>query len=306
MTVTPLIIDTDPGIDDAIAIAFAVFSPEFDVKLITTVVGNVGIDNTTSNALRLLQFFGKDIPVARGAGRPLLREHIGAENIHGRSGMEGFELPQPNMDLLLRTHAVEAMRNTLLSSDEPITLMPIGPLTNIALLLRMYPEVTENISQIVLMGGSTGRGNMGVMSEFNIFTDPEAAKIVINSGLPLVMATLDAGLGTVISPERTAQLPEFGEVGRMAHDLFRHHRKKTFGTGLKMYDACAVACLLQPDIFTFENTHVDVEVSGTLTAGCTVVDLKGYLGEPPNALVTTGVNASHFEDWFIDMIRRCN
>lgn len=305
MRTIPLIIDTDPGIDDAVAIALALYSPEFDVKLITTVAGNVGIEHTTNNALRLLTYFGKRVPVARGAAEPLMRQLDDASDIHGASGMEGFDFPDPDMSLLMDKGAVEAMRDVLMSSPEPVTIMPIGPLTNIALLLKVYPEVREHIARIVLMGGSVTRGNKGVMAEFNIFVDPEAAKIVLASGLDITMATLDAGLGTAIPPEETARLADMGKVGRMAHDLFQRYRKRSFGAGLKMYDACAVACMCAPELFTMQETFVDVEVAGELTAGCTVADLKGYLHKEPNATVTTGVDADKFCAWFMERMALC-
>lgn len=306
MKTTPIIIDTDPGIDDAVAIALSLYSPSLDVKLITTVAGNVGLSYTTQNALKLLTYLSKDIPVARGAAEPLVRKLEDASDIHGVSGMEGFEFPEPNMDLLLEENAVQVMRDMLVSAAEPITVMPIGPLTNVALLLKVYPEVKEHISQIVMMGGSVTRGNKGVMSEFNINCDPEAAKIVLASGLPITMATLDAGLGTAIPPEQTEKLGEMGKVGRMTHDLFQAHRKRSFGTGLKMYDPCAVACLLKPEVFEMQDTFVDVELAGQLTVGCTVVDLKGYLQREPNARVTTAVDVQGFNEWFMGAIADCD
>ena len=169
----PLIIDTDPGIDDAVAIALAVFNPRFDVRLITTVAGNVSIEATTTNALKLMAYYGKDVPVARGAAEPLIRQLDDASDIHGKTGMEGFDFPEPKTELLLDKHAVEAMRDEIMASAEPVTVMPIGPLTNIALLLKTFPEVKSRIERIVLMGGSVTRGNKGVMAEFNIFVDPE-------------------------------------------------------------------------------------------------------------------------------------
>lgn len=301
----PLIIDTDPGIDDAVAIALALYSDDIDVRLITTVSGNVGIEATTTNALKLLAYFGKDVPVAKGASEPLIRAAQDASDIHGATGMEGFDFPEPKRELLMERNAIDAMRDVLMKSEEPITIMPIGPLTNIALLLKAYPEVKARIERIVLMGGSVTRGNKGVMAEFNIYVDPEAAKIVLASGVPIVMATLDAGLGTAIPPEKTAQLKDMGKVGLMAHDLFQRYRKRSFGTGLKMYDACAVACLLKPDLFDMADAFVDVETAGELTAGCTVVDLKGYLKREPNATVTTGVDSDRFCDWFMEGIGHC-
>ena len=273
----PIIIDTDPGIDDALAIAIALFSEELDVRLITTVAGNVSLEHVTNNALKLLNFWGKDVPVAKGAAHPLIEPFIDASNVHGVSGMEGYDFPEPKEELLLQEHAVNAMRRVILESREPVTLVPIAPMTNIAQLLIMYPEVKENIREIVIMGGSAGRGNKGVMSEFNVATDPEAAKIVFASGLPIVMAGLDVGWKALVYPEDSEKIKMMGKTGEMAYCLFKRYRGGSFQTGLKMYDSCAIAYLLQPDLFQVEETYVDVETQGQMTRGCTVVDHKGYL-----------------------------
>lgn len=301
----PIIIDTDPGIDDALAIAIALFSEELDVKLISTVAGNVSLENVTNNALKLLSFWEKDIPVAAGADRPLIEPLVDASNVHGVTGMEGYDFPEPKKELLLEEHAVNAMRRVIMESAEPVTLVPIAPLTNIALLFTMYPEVKANIKEIVMMGGSAGRGNKGVMSEFNIATDPEAAKIVFDSGLPIVMAGLDVGWKALVYPEDSAKLLEMGKTGEMAYCLFKKYRGGTFGTGLKMYDSCAVACLLCPELFTVEETFVDIELAGSMTRGCTVVDLKGYLKQKPNAKVCTDIDGEKFRKWFLEYVGRC-
>ena len=301
----PIIIDTDPGIDDAVAIAIALFSEELDVKLITTVAGNVSLDKVTYNTLRLLKFFQKEVPVAKGAAEPLILPLMDASNVHGKSGMEGFDFEEPDDHLLLEENAVNAMRRVIMESDEPITLVRIAPLTNIALLLKVYPEVKANIREIVMMGGSARRGNKGVMSEFNVATDPEAAKIVFNSGLPLVMAGLDVGWNALVLPEDSAKLPQLGEVGRMAYCLFQKYRGGSMKTGLKMYDSCAMAYLLKPEMYEIAETYVDVELAGTMTAGCTLVDLKGYLGKPNNAKVCMSINQELFRTWFLDCIARC-
>lgn len=302
----PIIIDTDPGIDDAVAIAIALFSEELDVKLITTVAGNVSLDKVTYNTLRLLKFFQKEVPVAKGAAEPLILPLMDASNVHGKSGMEGFDFEEPDDHLLLEENAVNAMRRVIMESDEPITLVPIAPLTNIALLLKVYPEVKANIREIVMMGGSASRGNKGVMSEFNVATDPEAAKIVFNSGLPLIMAGLDVGWNALVLPEDSAKLPQLGEVGRMAYCLFQKYRGGSMKTGLKMYDSCAMAYLLKPEMYEIAETYVDVELAGTMTAGCTLVDLKGYLGKPNNAKVCMSINQELFRTWFLDCIARCS
>ncbi|RRQ95217.1 ribonucleoside hydrolase RihC, partial [Enterococcus faecalis] len=165
----PIIIDTDPGIDDATAISIALSHPQFDVKMISTVNGNVGIEKTTANALKLKRFFNSSVPVHRGASQPLINDIFEATSIHGESGMDGYEFQQINQDDLTSIHAVEAMRNLLVNTQEPLTLIAIGPLTNIAMLLTSYPEVQPFIKEIVLMGGSTGRGNVTPLAEFNIY-----------------------------------------------------------------------------------------------------------------------------------------
>lgn len=305
LTQRPIIIDTDPGIDDALAIAIALFDARLDVKLITTVAGNVSLEKVTYNTLRLLHFFGKDVPVAKGAYKPLIGPLVDASDIHGPSGMEGFDFPEPKQELLLDEHAINAMRRVILESPEPMTLVPIGPLTNIALLLSVYPEVKENIREIVMMGGSVTRGNKGVMSEFNIATDPEAAKVVFDSGVPIAVATLDVGLKALVMPEDTAQLPALGKVGQMAHCLFQKYRGGSFRTGLKMYDSCAMAYLLCPELFQIAETFVDVELAGSLTKGCTVVDLKGYLHQPANAKVCVDIDGEAFRKWFLKSVGQC-
>lgn len=305
MNKRPIIIDTDPGIDDALAIAIALFSEELDVRLLTTVAGNVSLDKVTYNTLRLLKFMKKEVPVAKGADAPLILPLLDASNVHGLSGMEGFDFEEPDDHLLLKENAVDAMRRVILESDEPVTLVPIAPLTNIALLLKVYPEVKEHIKEIVLMGGTAQRGNKGVLSEFNIATDPHAAKIVFDSGLPIVMAGLDVGWKALVLPEDSAKMPQLGEVGRMAYCLFQKYRGGSMKTGLKMYDSCAIAYLLRPEMYDMVETAVDIELSGTMTAGCTLVDLKGYLGQPHNAKVCMDIDQEMFRTWFLECIGHC-
>lgn len=299
-----IIIDTDPGIDDAVALAIALFNESVDVKLITTVAGNVSLEKVTANALRLLTFWGKKIPVAKGAEKPLIEKFIDAAHIHGQSGMDGFDFPEPDMSLLVKEHAVNKMREVIMA-EKTITLVAIGPLTNVALLFALYPEVKTHISRIVLMGGSLTRGNKGVMAEFNFATDPHAAKMVFDAGVPLVMAGLDVGWQSAVLPEDTAKLLTMGKTGQMVHALFKKYRSGTFATGLRMYDACAVAYLLKPEIFKTADVFVDIELSGKLTSGCSVVDLKGYLKQTANATVCTEIDPVAFRTWFIESLAKC-
>lgn len=300
-----IIIDTDPGIDDALAIAIALFSEELDVKLITTVAGNVGLDKVTYNALRLLKFFGReDVPVAIGADRPLIRPYEDAASVHGKSGLEGYDFEEPTQKPIA-LNAVDAMRQVIMNSEEPITLVPIAPLTNIALLLAAYPEVKNNIKEIILMGGSASRGNKGVMSEYNIGVDPEAAHMVFHSGVKLTMVPLDVGLKALVLPEDSEKIKDMNKTGAMAYCLFKKYRGGSFQTGLKMYDSTAIAYLLKPELFQAVETYLDVELYGSMTWGCTLVDLKGYLGKANNATVCLDIDDVGFRNWFIEAIETC-
>lgn len=305
MTKRPIIIDTDPGIDDAVALAIALFNEQLDVRMITTVHGNVSLEKVTYNALRLMKFYDKKVPIAKGADRPLIADIIDASDIHGETGMDGYNFDEPDNELLLDKHAVNAMYDEIMSSNEKITIVPIGPLTNIALLLRLYPEVKEKIKEIILMGGSTTRGNASVMAEFNIYADPEAAKIVFSSGLPIVMAGMDVGQNALVYPEDSAQLKDMNHTGNMFYHLFKKYRGGSFNQGLKMYDSCAIAYLLKPDLFETADTFVDIELQGKYTRGATIVDLQNYLNQKSNVKVCTDIDAEGFKNWFMENIKNC-
>lgn len=301
-----IIIDTDPGIDDAVAIAVALFSKKLDVKLLTTVAGNVKVEQVTSNLLKLLKFWGKKIPVAMGASTPIIEPFVDASNVHGVSGLAGYSFPEEDSDLLLKENAVEAMRRVLEECSEKLTLVPIGPLTNIAYLLRLYPNIKEKIAEIVLMGGSTTRGNKGIMSEFNIATDPEAAKIVFSSGIPIVMAGLDVGWNALVYPDDSLRIKNLNKTGNMIYHLFQHYRGGSLKTGLKMYDCCAIAYLLEPEMFETVDTYVNVEIKGEYTRGVTLVDLKGYLKQESNTKVCINIDNKMFINWLMSSLEQCN
>ncbi|WP_210123503.1 ribonucleoside hydrolase RihC [Staphylococcus sp. GDX8P106P-2] len=298
----PIIIDTDPGIDDAAAISFAINHPEFDLKMISTVNGNVGIEKTTANALKLKHFFNSDIPVHRGASQPLLSDIVDASDVHGESGMEGYTFPEINESDLDSTHAVEAMRDVLVKSETPITLIPIGPLTNIALLLMTYPEVKTFIKEIVLMGGSATRGNVTPLAEFNIYCDPEAAQIVFNSGLPLTMVGLDVARSSSLTHDTINELSLINETGKMLHQLFKHYRGDDFEKGINVYDAYTLLYLLHPEHFDVQEADVQIETDGKLTKGASVVDFKSQF---PNTTVVMSVQANTFKQMFIDALKYC-
>lgn len=298
-----IILDTDPGIDDAVALTAALFHESISVSLITTVAGNVSIDKTTNNALKLLHFFKKNIPVAKGAAMPLAREHEHAEHIHGHSGLDGYDFDTPQQKPLAE-HAVIAMRDALLNSVEKITLVPIGPLTNIALLLIQYPECKDKIERIVMMGGSAMRGNHTPNAEYNIYADPEAAKRVFSSGIPIVMCGLDVTNHSTLTGEILAKLPSINQTGKMIHSLFSHYRGGGIATGLKMHDLCAIAYLAEPSMFETKDAFVDIETQGLLTAGTTCVDLFNRWNKQPNATVCTGINVDRFRQWFLETLEK--
>lgn len=301
----PIIIDTDPGIDDAVAIAIALFDSRLDVKLITTVCGNVGIDKVTKNALKLLTFFDRKIPVAQGAIEPLINKLEDASSVHGDSGMDGYDFKEINENLLLKEHAIIAMRKIILESEEPITLVPIGPLTNIAMLLKVFPEVKEKIKEIIMMGGTATRGNFGVMSEFNIATDPEAARIVFESDVPITMIGLDVGWKALVYPEDSEKLKSMNKTGEMIYSLFQKYRGGSLKTGLKMYDSTAIGYLLNPKMYETIDTHVAIELKEGMTKGMTLVDLKGYLKKKNNAKVCMDIDPKAFKEWFMKSLENC-
>ena len=294
-----VIIDTDPGIDDAVAIAIATNAIELDIELITTVAGNVGIEHVTNNTLKLLKFLGKKIPVAKGAYGPLLKSGMSVESVHGKTGMEGYEFPEPDNSLLKRESALEAMHNVIQNNEE-ITLVCIGPLTNIALLIRTYPK-----DLIVIMGGAIGRGNSGVYSEYNFHFDPEAAKIVIEAPVKKVICPLEIGKEALIFPEISEQIKQLNGTGEMFYALFKRYRGGSFSTGLKMYDSTAVAYLLAPEIYTLSNEYVAIETKGELTQGASIIDINKKMGKEENAVVAVSVDADAFRKWFVAAVEKC-
>lgn len=300
---TKIILDTDPGIDDAVAIAIALFSEEIDVKLITTVAGNVSIDKTTKNALNLTSFFNKKVPVAQGAHKPLIRPLEDGSSIHGHSGLDGYEF-KDSKENLSEKNAVEAMKEVILSSTEPITLVPVGPLTNIALLLTLYPQCKNNIERIVLMGGSASGGNRTPAAEYNIFADPEAAKIVFEAGLKIVMCGLDVTNKAMITKEDMEEIKALNKTGEMLYSLFKHYRSGSIETGLRMHDSCAIAYLLKPEFFQTKDCFVAVETLGEYTFGETIVDINNVYKKEPNASVCLDINVDAFRRWLIESLRK--
>ncbi|GEO74447.1 ribonucleoside hydrolase RihC [Levilactobacillus namurensis DSM 19117] len=296
-----ILMDTDPGIDDAAALTMAINDPKIDLKLITTVAGNVTVDKTTKNALKIVRFFNQSIPVAAGAEQPLFKDFEDAARIHGESGMPGYDFPEDLPKPLNKT-AVEALHDEIMASQDPITLVPTGSYTNIALLFSEYPEVKSHIDRIVAMGGALGKGNMTSAAEFNVFTDPDAAAIVYKSGIPIVMVGLDITMKALLTNENIEKLQHINEAGQMLHDIIINdgdHSDK----GSAMHDVNTIFYLLHPEAIKTEDMWVDVVTQGP-AIGETVGDIRGaYHNGKTNAKVSVDIDDQAFNDWFMQEVR---
>lgn len=299
---TPIIIDTDPGIDDAVALVIALNHPDLDVQLITTVSGNVGVKQTTENALKLVNYMAKNVPIAKGCEKPLLVEPEDAADIHGETGMDGYVFPKHEGRALAK-HAVEAMKDVLEKSDMPVTILAIAALTNIALLFSLYPELKDKVAKIVMMGGSLSRGNTNSAAEFNTYVDPHAAQMVFQSGVPIVMVGLDVTSSAVLTTKEVSEIKTLGGVGEMFYALFQHYRGGSLKTGIKMHDVCAVAYLVMPELFHTQHTHLAVALEGP-AAGVTVADLKNKYHGKANCDVCLSINVPLFQEWLVSELRK--
>jgi len=303
----PIIMDCDPGHDDAIALVLAHASPELELLAVTTSAGNQTIDKTTLNARKVLSFLGSDVPVARGAAKPLFRELIIAPQVHGESGLDGPSLPEPRLPESPLS-AVELAAETLRRSERKVTLVPTGALTNVAALLLSHPELKDKIERISLMGGSAVGGNWTPAAEFNILVDPEAAHIVFNAGIPVTMCGLDVTHKAIVTKADTERFRSIGGrcstmVAELMDFFVKFHEEHFDFGGSPLHDPCAVAWLVDPSIFTSRKAHVDVECRGPLTVGATVVDYSGRAG-PMNVDVVTGLDLGRFIDMLDGALRR--
>lgn len=291
-----LLIDTDPGIDDAVAIALALGSPEVNVIGVSTVGGNSGLAATTNNALRLLEFFGRtDIPVASGYDEPYRRAkaETGYEPVHGHDGLAGVDLPAPTTKVV-STDAPAFLAEKIRNSSDPVTLVAIGPLTNIAHLVDQHPDVIPMVDRFVIMGGAARTGNVTPVAEFNIWHDPEAAKRVFESGLMTVMVGLDVTHSVKTDESLWNWLKDGSKFGKVFDHILTSYTNmyETF-YGERMthqHDALAMAEAIWPNLMTLEPAHIDVECSGEHTTGMTVADTR----------LRNGVEANGFVAWTID------
>jgi pyrimidine-specific ribonucleoside hydrolase len=303
----PFVLDCDPGHDDALALVLGLARPELELLAVTTVGGNAGLAATTDNALRVLTLAGRtDIPVAAGAAGPLVRPLHVARDVHGESGLEGADLPEPAF-AVRPEGAVELLRATLEASAEPVTIAAVGPLTNIALLLRTHPVLADRIASLRIMGGAITEGNTTASAEFNIWQDPEAARIVFECGRPITLMPLDVTHQALF---READVERLEAVGTRPARVFagllryfaRFHRERYGWDGSPIHDAVAIGHLALPDLVRTEAYRVDVETTSELTRGRTVVDLHGLTGKPPNVDVGVAIDRERFIDALIDAV----
>jgi pyrimidine-specific ribonucleoside hydrolase len=295
-----ILLDCDPGHDDAIALLLALASPEVELLGVTTVAGNQTLEKTTANAIRVLDFVGRDdVPVAAGADGPLVRERQVASHVHGETGLDGPDLPPPQREPL-DEHAVEFLARHVGGA----TLVAVGPLTNVALLLARYPEARPD--RIVLMGGAIGLGNITPAAEFNIWEDPEAAARVFESGIEVTMIGLDVTHQALLMNEHAERLRGTGRTGRMVAELFDffhgYHRRVYGLDGSPIHDAVALAYVFRPELVRTEHRNVVVDTGPELSRGRTYVDLWLRTERPPNAHVAVDIDGAGFIDLLFERL----
>ena len=306
-----IIIDTDPGQDDAVAILLALASPELEVLGITAVAGNVPLALTEKNARKICELAGRpEVKVFAGATRPMVRSLVTAEDVHGKTGLDGPELPEPGMPLQ-EQHAVDFIVETLMREQGgSVTLCPLGPLTNIALALEREPDIVPRIREIVLMGGGFFEGgNVTPAAEFNIHVDPHAADVVLKSGIPIVMIPLDCTHKALTTARRVAAFRDLGTRPGIATaemlEFFERFDENKYGTdGGPLHDPCVIAYLLKPELFSGRHINVTVEMASELTMGMTVADWWGVTGRPKNVTYMRDVDHDGFFQLLVERIGR--
>ncbi|MDR0383167.1 MAG: nucleoside hydrolase [Spirochaetaceae bacterium] len=303
MNKIPVIIDCDPGHDDAIALILAFASEKLDVKAVTVTGGNQTLAKTLCNAKKILAFIGKRPPLAAGADKPMFRELETAAEVHGESGLDGAALPETGYSEE-PFPAVDLMRRVIAGNPQPVTLIPTGPLTNLGILFTTYPEVKKNIARVSLMGGGIEAGNWSAAAEFNIGVDPEAAEIVFASGVPITMCPLDVTHKALMTPSDLETLRKRGgRVSAWAAKLidfyFQYYIRQGFA-GAPMHDPCAVAWLIAPEIFKTADYSVAIETRGRHTAGMTLADRRIWSRAKPNATVCLDIDRPAFIRLIID------
>lgn len=302
----PVLVDCDPGLDDALALLLVLASPELDLRGVTTVAGNQTLDRTTENALKVLELAGRgEIPVAAGADRPLAGELVVAADAHGESGLGGLVLPSPSAGPL-EQRAVDFLAEQLPAAEEPVIVFALGPLTNLALLLALHPDAVPRIGRLVLMGGAIAEGNMTASAEFNIWTDPESAARVFESGLDVTMVGLDVTNRAVLTRADADVLRSGGPIAKAAAELLDFYlgfyEEAYEHGGAPIHDALAIAQVLRPELLTCLDRHVEIELSG-ICRGRTVVDTRQRTTLPePNAHVAVDVDVEAFRKLLLERL----
>lgn len=311
-----IILDTDPGIDDALALFLALASPDAQLEAITTVSGNVHVDLTTRNALALLELAGRsDIPVARGCDRPLVRQPVIADYVHGENGLGDVILPEPRLRPT-QQHAVDLIIEKILAAPGEITLIPIGPLTNIALAARREPRILQMVREVVIMGGALRvPGNVTPAAEFNFYADPHAAHIVLHAGWPIRLVSLDATNPARLGRDQLDSLAASRHPIPLLIKRMVEHFLNTFGeprgiTAFSMHDPLCLAAAIQPDMITWQPAYVDIELAGTLTLGASVAYFETIEDIDPslehlhrsNVLASVGVDVERFLEFYMQRI----
>jgi inosine-uridine nucleoside N-ribohydrolase len=302
---TKIVLDTDPGHDDAIALLLALASPELEVLGVTTVSGNQTLEKTTANALKILEFVERtDVPVHVGAPRPLVREQWAAAYVHGESGLDGPDLPDPKTKPG-KSHAIDFIAEQVEEHDG-VVLVPVGPLTNIGLLLAKYPGIEGRIARVVLMGGAIAEGNVTPAAEFNIWADPEAAHRVFTSGIEVTMVGLDVTHKALLLPGKVDELRSAGRVGSLVaqlYDFYHERHVRMYGwEGSPVHDALAVAHVIRSDFVETEHRHVQVDTGPEPGRGRTYVDLWKRTGNEPNAYVAVDVDPTRFIEFLLERL----
>lgn len=305
MATRKIILDCDPGHDDAIAIMLAAKHPAIELLGISIVAGNQTLDKTLINGLNVCQTLNIDTPVYAGMPQPIMRKQIVADNIHGETGLDGPVFGQLTRKAE-KKHAVNFIIDTLMDSTGDITLVPVGPLTNVAVAMRMQPAIIPKIREIVLMGGAYGTGNFTPSAEFNIFADPEAARVVFTSGVPLVMMGLDLTHQTVCTPDIISRMENAGgPAGKLFSDMMNFTLKTQYDNygleGGPVHDATCVAYLINPDAFKVQEMYVEIDVNSGPCYGRTVCDELGVLGKSANTKVGITLDTA----WFWDLVEEC-
>jgi purine nucleosidase/pyrimidine-specific ribonucleoside hydrolase len=289
---TPIVLDCDPGHDDAIAMMLALGSPEVELLAVTTVSGNAPLHHTTANATRVLDHLGyRHLPVAAGADRPLVQDPFAAADVHGSTGLDGPDLPPPGRSVVA-SHAVDLIAELATTAARPITLVATGPLTNVALLAARHPAAAAALERVVIMGGAIGLGNVTPAAEFNIWADPDAARRLFTSGLDVTMVGLDVTHKALVTREANERLRGRGRAGRLTAELIDFYgRSRPHLAGTPVHDAVAVAQVVRPELLTLASCFVEVDC-GPVSRGRTLVDLHGVTGREPNVHVATDIDPS--------------